>query len=175
MRDDKTKRGPLFNSCDSASLQPMRRWHPCFLSCNSRWKTPTPSPSKVERERERERERVCEMEKMWNSKLLISSREIGSGWVTYTLAVVTLVFVWQFTRFQILPRLLFLFRGSSAGRFNNPTISILPSSQQHRFLLHYFTLIHFSIQSFMLLFPISIQSLCVWKLQHCTPHLLFLI
>ncbi|KAI3759844.1 hypothetical protein L6452_07945 [Arctium lappa] len=79
------------------------------------------------------------MEKMWNSKLLLSQtpssrfwREIGSGWVTYTLAVVTLVFLWQFARFQILPRLSILFRNSSARQFNNPTISILPSPQQHR-------------------------------------------
>lgn len=81
---------------------------------------------------------------MGNGELLLSHRssspeelfwrEIGSGWVTYTLAVVTLLFVWQLTRFQIIPRFL-LFRNTSsasAGQSNSPTISFPPPSQSHR-------------------------------------------
>lgn len=81
---------------------------------------------------------------MWNGELLLSQRssspeelfwrEIGSGWVTYTFVVVTLVFIWQLTRFQIIPRLL-LFRNTSsgsAGQSNSPAISFPPPSQPHR-------------------------------------------
>lgn len=85
------------------------------------------------------------MEAMWNTELLLPQRssttderfwrEIGSGWVTYTLAVVTLVFLLQLARFRIIPRFL-LFRNtcsrSPAAQSNSPTITNLPSSQSHR-------------------------------------------
>ncbi|KAJ9568481.1 hypothetical protein OSB04_004447 [Centaurea solstitialis] len=86
------------------------------------------------------------MEKMWwnsNNLLLLSQGTTSSsmemeidtsgGWITYTLAVLTLLFICQFTRFQILPRLSSLLLPSSLPS-NNPTISVLPSSsqQQHR-------------------------------------------
>ncbi|KAL7605740.1 hypothetical protein Lser_V15G18271 [Lactuca serriola] len=84
------------------------------------------------------------MEDMWNRELLLSQRsssmeerfwtEIGSGWITYTLAVVTLVFVLQFARFQIIPRFLLFInpRFGSVEQSNTPTVSLPPSSQSHR-------------------------------------------
>lgn len=84
------------------------------------------------------------MENMWNRELLLPQRssstedrfwsEIGSGWITYTLAVVTLVFVWQFSRFQIIPKFLVLKNTcfGSAGQSDDPAISFPPPSQTHR-------------------------------------------
>ncbi|KAL8230225.1 hypothetical protein R6Q57_000003 [Mikania cordata] len=69
------------------------------------------------------------MESMWSREFFLSStREFGSGWLTYTLAVVTLIFAWQF---PIIHRFRHLCFGST-GQSNNSSISFASSSQQHR-------------------------------------------
>ncbi|KAK9066128.1 hypothetical protein SSX86_013449 [Deinandra increscens subsp. villosa] len=83
-------------------------------------------------------QRKSAMENTWSREFFLSSttsegiwREFGSGWLTYTLAVVTLIVAWQFAR--IPPRFLLRFRNSSSstGQSNPPTISFTSSSQQH--------------------------------------------
>lgn len=64
------------------------------------------------------------MENYWSNEFIFS--QIGRGWVTYTLAVVTLVFLWQF----IIPR--FFFSRFCFGSANNPTLQSSSSPQQHR-------------------------------------------